>query len=314
MDIMTLLMAQKAGGNTPAGGGSVNSVNGVKPDNAGNVALKYDDLEDRPFYEETRNRLVLKTEGSGFSFNAPGYGWSTGWECEQFHSGIENPDHEETQHWTIVFNGVTYKNVEVLLYFAGAEGGAPSTYDEVTGFHTGYDFTDIPFWFSLSDGYIDVSTKDYHETVSFEFYQPATVVHPIDPKFLPEGVGGGMAVVDLGEENGTAIAMALSTGQEQELADHARIINEVIAGEKAGLPVYLKYTTPITGHIVAPTSIVHYANPADMPMAISVNAVLNMYDVMTQVAMQIAPVLDDSTGEIDHVQLKVVAVPLVAGA
>lgn len=65
MDIMTLLMAQKAGGNTPAGGGSVNSVNGVKPDNAGNVALKYDDLEGRPFGDNrTEEEVTIEWDGN----------------------------------------------------------------------------------------------------------------------------------------------------------------------------------------------------------------------------------------------------------
>ena len=304
MDIMTLLMAQRGGGTGGSGGGSVNSVNGVQPDEAGNVALKYDYVVDRPFGEITVMGDTLTWDGDiegRAVFNDSFYHISDA--CPAM-ADLENGfsfDLSNGKSFDNSSDGVTVRDLgdgayAICVSFFPAIGFNPVAMEN-TPVGT----------YAMSDGDVYVTRFTVNGYKGFE----TVVIKPIDKKYLP---AGGMAVVDLGAENSTAIAMALMTGQAQELADHARIINEVIAGEKAGLPVYLKYTTPLTGHIVAPASIVHCADPADMPMAISVSAVLNMDDVMTQASMQIAPVLDDSTGEIDHVQLKVITVSLEGGA
>ena len=168
MDIMSLLMAKRAGGNTPSGGGSVNSVNGVKPDGAGNVALKYDDLTDRPFYEESGLVEILPetsvaiTNGEGMSPVPVVFEigktymvtWNgTEYECEAFGfdgaSLIGNP---------ILIEGTDNGMPFTMAYIAEQGETVISTTSVVTGTHT-------------------IGIKSV-----------TTTIKTLDPKFLPEGV------------------------------------------------------------------------------------------------------------------------------
>ena len=59
---------------------------------------------------------------------------------------------------------------------------------------------------------------------------------------MPEG-GGGMAVIDFGENNAGAVLFAMMTGgSEAELPDAAVLANDIDAAIKAGKSIYLKVT------------------------------------------------------------------------
>ena len=196
MDIMSLLMAKRAGGNTPSGGGSVNSVNGVKPDSAGNVALKYDDLKDRPFYEETG--LVEILPETTFAVADP---LEVTLPVVRFVVG---------EFYTVKWNGTEYncKAFDLTEIF-----NAPI---QVIGLGN-RSYID-PYFENTEEPFIITSAPDENDcifavhdgstSVTMSIMGSGTVIHPLDPKFLPEGVGGEIPFFDLEEMGLPALTLA----------------------------------------------------------------------------------------------------------
>lgn len=186
MDIMSLLMAKRAGGNTPSGGG-VNSVNGVKPDGAGNVALKYDDLENRPFGETTVMGDTLEWDG-----NTEGL-VSVGGLLYKVSDAVFTAD-ELTEASVIMSNGMVLDAEQMMVFgdlIVIGEAFCSIVPESVVGTETpiGFVFEETGVYF-LTDGKIYTTSLTVPGYGKFE----TTEIKPLDPKFLPEGARAYKAV------------------------------------------------------------------------------------------------------------------------
>lgn len=169
MDIMSLLMAKRAGGNTPSGGGSVNSVNGVQPDEAGNVALKYDDLDNRPFGEETivtdvYPEITVTVKNNQAILN-------------------KKITLEVGKTYFVTWDGTEYECVAENVSFDGAPAVAVGN-----PYFTGGSNNNMPFALGHSDYAgmsLAVAMTDGDHT--FDVKCDSVVVKTIDSKYLPEG-------------------------------------------------------------------------------------------------------------------------------
>jgi hypothetical protein len=175
-----------------SGGGSVNSVNGVKPDEAGNVALKYDDLENRPFGEETSiTEIVPETVAESI---------------EEGVFGVALPVRLTAGNEYIVkLNGVEYActgvGIELDEFSYPVGMGNLSVADE------SLPATDDPFLILDYPEYsmLMVMMLDGTESVTLSLSGAVTTIHPLHPKYRPNNatvnlVAMGMADVTAGGE------------------------------------------------------------------------------------------------------------------
>lgn len=289
------LQGEKPDGTTgeAMGGGGVKTVNSVSPDENGNVALAYDDLENKPFGEET-GVVELMPETP---VTVTGSGNDALPAVMVFEMG---------KTYIVTWDGTEYECEPFDLQGLVAIGNA--------GLIPGETDNGMPFLMTYvaTVGMTGVVADAGTYTISIKTY--ATTIKTIDPKYLPEGAGGGgggMAVVDLGEENATGILLALTTGEGQELFDPVRIANEIMAGLKAGHPVYVSFNV-LGGAVLMPVSVVKFPDPIDAPGYVGGGLVFELgNEGMARVELTISFRIDSSTNEPSSGTLYVFQTPMV---
>lgn len=179
MDIMSLLMAQRAGGGS---GGSVNSVNGVKPDDSGNVALKYDDLEGKPVYKADEEVPFVKNETHTSALNEPLN--ALGVLSVALYDALSGM--LRAKNCTVTWDGVTKTHDPVDLELMGNKFTAYGNVGIFAAFGVSAENTGEPYVLMyLENGFTIVVTTDTVATehaISISGF--ATVYHKLDQVYI----------------------------------------------------------------------------------------------------------------------------------
>ncbi|MBE6961278.1 MAG: hypothetical protein E7445_02360 [Ruminococcaceae bacterium] len=175
------------GGSADCGG--VKTVNGKAPDASGNVEIEvgtggggvssWNDLTDKPFYEEPGLvELLPETEATGTTDPTFGQVWQI----------TAAPALLIGETYTVVYNGAFYQCVGM----PAPEGFTTDEADVALGNFAVVGGTDTgePFAMLVMPNLGNIMAIDLAESasVTIAIYQGGTAVHPLHPKYLPDGV------------------------------------------------------------------------------------------------------------------------------
>ena len=171
-------------------GDYVKSVNGQTPDANGNVSIdvgggggasSWNDLADKPFYEEPGQVVELMPETAAEEFTDPTFGKA--WWIQQAPALVVG------ETYTVVYNGTPYECVSmpILLENITNDPAAVALGNFVV---LGGPDTGEPFAMLVMPTYQEIVSLDLvgSASVTISIKQGAMIVHPLDPKYLPEGV------------------------------------------------------------------------------------------------------------------------------
>lgn len=190
-----------------SGGGSVNSVNGVKPDEAGNVALKYDDLEGKYFGEETVSGYIV--EETTLTVNP-----DIGGGVLDYALPIVNGE-----TYTVVYNGVSYECVALDV------GGLVHLGNGST---LGFGDTGEPFAVMtlVAENMTAVIPIDGSTNFVFSLSGKVTTVTPIPYKFMPKP-----QFYDLGELGLPTVNCDGTSASEMVYGDFYNLYQSLVNGD-----------------------------------------------------------------------------------
>lgn len=176
----------------------------------------FESLRDRPFGESTevlfdqRVELVLPEEG------LPGATMYVG----------TFPEPLENKTYRVIYNGIEYDCTASDPLGAGIPFALGNT-APIGGTDTGEPFL-IPIVYDDVLGDIRFEIYDFNGATTATVKIEKSVIHPIDPKFIPAGVGGGVVIV---QDSAMASGVAVVDGDATATMNAAEIAEAVQAGK-----------------------------------------------------------------------------------
>lgn len=175
-------MIDEAGGTGSGDGGTVNSVNNILPDEHGNVEIGWNDLNDKPFGEETADILVCEAEDLDFSD-----AFSRSYSIKANGGALVLG-----QEYTVLINGQEYTCVAKEDTENGCISCGNTTLWADEDFSPSGEDTGEPFVFAnrrSSNKVIEFCfAETLPEVISFSVRTVGPVLTPIPDEFLPESV------------------------------------------------------------------------------------------------------------------------------
>lgn len=168
-------------------GNYVQTVNGQTPDEDGNVIVEggggvtsWNDLTDKPFYEETSiETIVAEQEYSGFTYlSALGLYGKAGMNWFSLREGEKYTVRWHGEDWPVTALKIAQQGMEAIVL--GNEK-----------LLTGESATPVePFvvYQITANNYCAVCAFDQEASHTFGIFKDNTVIHPLDAKFLPSSV------------------------------------------------------------------------------------------------------------------------------
>lgn len=175
-------MIEANGGSS--GGGTVNSINNILPDEHGNVEIGWNNLTDKPFYEHTDRVLIAQhyaNRGFGGPFIGalPEYG-TTSYDGYVLKVSALIPG----DTYIAVVNGEEYIGVAERVEDTSCDNNEGIRLFDHGEYPT--DFSDAPISLDSYSNSVYISFENQNSSYEVELYHIENTVKTIDPKFLPE--------------------------------------------------------------------------------------------------------------------------------